>query len=75
MRVTKLHWFRMKKNTRHPPPPTGSAGRGQLLLLSSSSVPGRTENIAGLCFASRGISTQADTMEHYEREYEIIRTT
>ena len=64
----------MKENTQHPRRP-GSAGRGQLFLLSSSSVPGRTENIAGLCFASRGISTQADTMEHYEREYKIIRTT
>ena len=40
----------------------------------SSAVPGGTENIAGLWFASGGISTQADTMEHYDREYEIKRT-
>ena len=31
------------------------------------------ENIAGLWFASTVISTQAATMDHYEREYEIIR--
>ena len=60
----------MKENMCHSPPILLG---GDKFYFQIYGVGWGSENIAGLWFASAGISTQAATMDRYEREYEIIR--